>query len=213
MAGARPTCLSLTPPVRVLLDGVEHAARRPLLVHPEPFQALQVQSSEDLSGTCVVGTHPVALLTGHSRLQAGDKACGHVSKLLSQGLWGPVCAVPPFALAYPGPRDLEHLAAGSPGGRCLRRRRRRRSAGSAPWLLTALRRGRGAPACAALLGPSAGAFSGRGRGPRRRRLRSFLFSRAPNGRVQSKLSAHGAARLSQPAAAAQPALELHPRRS
>lgn len=59
---------------------------------------------------------------------------------------------------------------------------------------------------------SAGAFSGRGRGPRRRRLRSFLFSRAPNGRVQSKLSAQGAARLSQPAAAAQPALELHPRR-
>lgn len=49
VAGARPKCLSLKPPVRVLLDGVKHAARRPLLVHLEPFQALQLQSSDDLS--------------------------------------------------------------------------------------------------------------------------------------------------------------------
>lgn len=69
---------SLRPPGPVLLDGVEHAARRSLLAHLEPFQVLQVQSSGDLLGTGVVATHPF--------LHAGDKACDHVSKMLSQGL-------------------------------------------------------------------------------------------------------------------------------
>lgn len=83
-AGPRPAqgvCLggpSRRPPGPVLLDGVQHAARRPLLAHLEPFQVLQVQSSGDLLGTGVVATHPF--------LHAGDKACDHVSKMLSQGL-------------------------------------------------------------------------------------------------------------------------------
>lgn len=116
VAGAWPTRLRLTPPVPFLLDGVEHAAGRPLLVHLEPFQALQVQSAGDLSGTRVVATHPVALLAGHSCLQARDKACGHVSEqLLPQDYWGRVYAVPPFAPAAPGPRDHVYVAADSLG--------------------------------------------------------------------------------------------------
>lgn len=99
---------SLKPPGPVLLDGVEHAARRPLLAHLEPFQILQVQGSADLLVTGVVATHPF--------LHAGDKACDHVSKTLSQGLYGPVYAVPPFVLPEPWHRDLVYLAAGSTRG-------------------------------------------------------------------------------------------------
>ncbi|XP_032246042.1 IgGFc-binding protein-like [Phoca vitulina] len=116
VAGAWPTRLRLTPPVPILLDGVEHAAGRPLLVRLEPFQALQVQSAGDLSGTRVVATHPVALLAGHSCLQARNKACGHVSEqLLPQGYWGRVYAVPPFAPAAPGPKDHVYVVADSLG--------------------------------------------------------------------------------------------------
>ncbi|XP_030894431.1 IgGFc-binding protein-like [Leptonychotes weddellii] len=116
VAGAWPTRLRLTPPVPILLDGVEHAAGRPLLVRLEPFQALQVQSAGDLSGTRVVATHPVALLAGHSCLQARNKACGHVSEqLLPQDYWGRVYAVPPFAPAAPGPKDHVYVVADSLG--------------------------------------------------------------------------------------------------
>lgn len=116
VAGAWPTRLSLTPPVSILLDGVKHAAGRTLLVHLDPFQALQVQSAGDLSGTRVVATRPVALLAGHSCLQARDKACGHVSEqLLPQDYWGRVYAVPPFAPAAPGPRDRVYVVADSLG--------------------------------------------------------------------------------------------------
>nr|XP_025710050.1 IgGFc-binding protein-like [Callorhinus ursinus] len=112
VAGAWPTRLRLTPPVPILLDGVEHAAGRPLLVRLEPFQALQVQSAGDLSGTRVVATQPVALLAGHSCLQARNKACGHVSEqLLPQDYWGRVYAVPPFAPAAPGPKDHVYVVA------------------------------------------------------------------------------------------------------
>ncbi|XP_077750936.1 IgGFc-binding protein-like [Canis aureus] len=116
VAGAWPTRLRLTPAVPILLDGVERAAGRPFLVRLEPFQALQVQSAGDLSGTRVVATHPVALLAGHSCLRARDKACGHVSEqLLPQDYWGRVYAIPPFAPAAPGPRDQVFVAADSPG--------------------------------------------------------------------------------------------------
>lgn len=53
------------PPVPVM-NGIEHPARGPLVVHLEPLQVLQVQSAEDLSGTRAVPTYPVAcwLATG-----------------------------------------------------------------------------------------------------------------------------------------------------
>lgn len=53
------------PPVPVM-NGIEHPARGPLVVHLEPLHALQVQSAEDLLGTRAVPTYPVAcwLATG-----------------------------------------------------------------------------------------------------------------------------------------------------
>lgn len=119
----RVCCGGLTPASPASPAG-RHAAHCPpspghSFVYLESFQALQVQSAEGLSRTRIVPTYPVALLAGHSCLQAGDRACGHVAEQLPlQGCWSHVYAVHQFA---PAGSELETCVRGGPrpGAACV----------------------------------------------------------------------------------------------
>ncbi|XP_026558168.1 IgGFc-binding protein-like [Pseudonaja textilis] len=59
-----------------------------LYVTLRPYEVIQLQSYQDLSGTLVRATHPVAVLSGHSCAQVNTK-CSHViEQLLPVQSWG-----------------------------------------------------------------------------------------------------------------------------
>ncbi|XP_075459404.1 IgGFc-binding protein-like [Ascaphus truei] len=63
----------------------------------EPFQAVQFQSPDDLSGTKVISRHPVAVLSGHTCSKKNGE-CDHVyEQLLPVDSWGTTFFVPPLS--------------------------------------------------------------------------------------------------------------------
>ncbi|XP_044291194.1 IgGFc-binding protein [Varanus komodoensis] len=71
-----------------------------------PYEAIQLQSLEDLSGTFIKSEKPVAVLSGHTCAQKNTH-CNHVmEQLLPVPIWGRVFIIPPlsfqmnFDLAY-----------------------------------------------------------------------------------------------------------------
>ncbi|XP_071969283.1 IgGFc-binding protein-like [Engystomops pustulosus] len=60
----------------------------------EPFESLQIQSEDDLSGTKVTSQHPVAVLSGHS-CAPSNEGCSHVFEQLQPVTsWGTSYFVP-----------------------------------------------------------------------------------------------------------------------
>lgn len=71
-----------------------------LVVDLEAYQAIQLQSSEDLSGSRVESTEPVAVLSGHSCAKK-NSACDHVvEQLLPVSRWGTTFIVPPLSFQF-----------------------------------------------------------------------------------------------------------------
>ncbi|XP_061222414.1 IgGFc-binding protein-like [Neopsephotus bourkii] len=67
-----------------------------LTINLEPFQAAQLQSPSDLSGTRIVAQQPVAVFTGHTCL-ARFTQCDHlVEQLQPVSNWGTTFIVPPL---------------------------------------------------------------------------------------------------------------------
>ncbi|XP_072011220.1 uncharacterized protein [Engystomops pustulosus] len=65
-----------------------------LTTNMEPFQSLQIQSEDDLSGTKVNSQHPVAVLSGHS-CAPSNEGCSHVFEQLQPVTsWGTSYLVP-----------------------------------------------------------------------------------------------------------------------
>ncbi|XP_013923371.1 PREDICTED: IgGFc-binding protein-like [Thamnophis sirtalis] len=78
----------------VLLNGQAYPAGSKLSVNLEAFQALQLQSSDDLSGTRIESKEPVAVFSGHSCIMK-DNACNQVfEQLLPSSSWGTFFIVP-----------------------------------------------------------------------------------------------------------------------
>ncbi|XP_075763600.1 IgGFc-binding protein-like [Pelodiscus sinensis] len=75
----------------------------------EPYEAVQFQSSQDLSGTRVVSLKPVAVQSGHSCAQRNTK-CNYVAEqLLPVSGWGTAFFVPP--MPFQASDDLVYLVA------------------------------------------------------------------------------------------------------
>ncbi|XP_069804640.1 IgGFc-binding protein-like [Dendropsophus ebraccatus] len=75
-----------------------YAAGKKLTVLLEPFSALQLLSSDDLSGTHVVSQKPVAVLSGHTCTWKNSK-CNHVyEQLRPVSSWGTGFIIPPISL-------------------------------------------------------------------------------------------------------------------
>ncbi|XP_067316773.1 IgGFc-binding protein-like [Anolis sagrei] len=80
-----------------------------LVANLQAFQAIQIQSSEDLSGTRVDSKEAVAVFTGHSCAQK-NTACDHVvEQLLPVSSWGTTFIVPP--LSFQTKTDIVYVVA------------------------------------------------------------------------------------------------------
>ncbi|XP_069738885.1 IgGFc-binding protein-like [Phaenicophaeus curvirostris] len=78
----------------------------------EPFQALQLQSSSDLSGTRVVAQKPVAVFTGHTCVSRLTR-CDHlVEQLQPVASWGTTYLVPP--LPFETQADIVYVSTSQP---------------------------------------------------------------------------------------------------
>ncbi|XP_053546864.1 IgGFc-binding protein-like [Bombina bombina] len=78
----------------VNLNGVTHPAGSTLTLTLEPFQAVQIQSTDDLSGTKIIAKNPIAVLTGHTCSEKNG-ACDYVyEQLLPVTSWGTTFFVP-----------------------------------------------------------------------------------------------------------------------
>lgn len=81
----------------VVFRGRVYPAGSRLVANLQAFQAIQVQSSVDLSGTRVESTEPVAVLSGHS-CASKYTGCDHVvEQLLPVSSWGTSFIVPPMS--------------------------------------------------------------------------------------------------------------------
>ncbi|XP_063168372.1 IgGFc-binding protein-like [Candoia aspera] len=78
----------------VIFNTQAYSAGSKISVNLNAFQAVQLQSSDDLSGTRVESKEPVAVLSGHSCIMKGI-ACNHVvEQLLPISSWGTFFIVP-----------------------------------------------------------------------------------------------------------------------
>ncbi|KAM8985761.1 IgGFc-binding protein-like [Ara ararauna] len=79
-----------------------------LAINLEPFQAAQVQSPSDMSGTRITAHKPVAVFTGHTCL-ARFTQCDHlVEQLQPVSSWGTTFIVPP--LPFETPADIIYVS-------------------------------------------------------------------------------------------------------
>ncbi|XP_044291085.1 IgGFc-binding protein-like [Varanus komodoensis] len=93
-----PTLVDILLTGAVTFRGLSYPAGSRLVVDLKAFQAIQLQSSDDLSGTRVESVEPVAVLSGHSCARK-HTACDHVvEQLLPVSSWGTTYIVP--SLSY-----------------------------------------------------------------------------------------------------------------
>ncbi|KAF7242409.1 IgGFc-binding protein [Varanus komodoensis] len=97
------TVIASETPTKVIIDlkgavtfkGQVYPAGKELEVDLKAFQAIQLQSSDDLSGTKVESTETVAVLSGHSCADKNSQVCNHViEQLLPVTSWGTFFIVP-----------------------------------------------------------------------------------------------------------------------
>ncbi|XP_053255665.1 IgGFc-binding protein-like [Podarcis raffonei] len=90
-----PTQVTIHLKGAVTFQGKVYAAGSRLVVDLKAFQAIQLQSSADLSGSKVESVAPVAVLSGHSCAKQFSY-CDHVAEqLLPVSSWGTTFIVPP----------------------------------------------------------------------------------------------------------------------
>ncbi|KAH0631342.1 hypothetical protein JD844_005631 [Phrynosoma platyrhinos] len=112
MAHAVPTRVDIELQGTVIFKrNVYHAGNR-LTVELQAFQAIQIQSSDDLSGTRIESNEPVAVLSGHSCAMK-HAHCDHVvEQLLPVPSWGTTFLVPP--LSFQRRYDTAYVTASHP---------------------------------------------------------------------------------------------------
>lgn len=93
----------------VVFDGQSYAAGSKLTFNLAAFHVAQLQSSDDLTGTRILTTSQVAVLSGHVCVQQ-DYYCDHVvEQLLPVSSWGTSFIVPPVFLQ--GSDDIVYVVA------------------------------------------------------------------------------------------------------
>ncbi|CAH2318265.1 c-binding -like [Pelobates cultripes] len=93
----------------IIFQGRQHTFDVPLTLKLQPFQVLQLQSDNDLSGSMVSSDNPVAVLTGYSCMWKNNH-CDHVyEQLYSVSNWGKQYIVQPLPFQYH--RDFVFISA------------------------------------------------------------------------------------------------------
>ncbi|KAJ6663734.1 hypothetical protein lerEdw1_009813 [Lerista edwardsae] len=94
VASQDPTQVFIYLTNQVTFQGATYTAGSKLTISLEAYQAAQIQSQQDLSGTKVVSHKPVAVLSGHSCIWSHNN-CQHVfEQLLPTRRWGKAFLVP-----------------------------------------------------------------------------------------------------------------------
>ncbi|XP_053123555.1 IgGFc-binding protein-like [Hemicordylus capensis] len=107
VASEAPTRVEIHLKGNVRFKGQNYPAGSRLVADLDAFQAIQLQSSADLSGTRVESTKPVAVLSGHSCAKK-NTACDHVvEQLLPVSSWGTTFLVPP--LSFQSQSDIAYV--------------------------------------------------------------------------------------------------------
>lgn len=94
IAWAEPTSVDVYLKGAVKFQGKDYPRGSTLTIVLQPYQAVQLQSSVDLSGTKIVSQKPVAVYSGHTCI-ARQVQCDHVSEqLLPVSSWGTNFIIP-----------------------------------------------------------------------------------------------------------------------
>ncbi|KAG8143307.1 hypothetical protein E2320_000562 [Naja naja] len=98
IAWKTPTQVTIEPQGKIIFKRRLYAAGSTLTVSLKAFEVLQLQSTEDLSGTRIQSSAPVAVLSGHVCVQE-NYYCDHVAEqLLPISKWGQTFIIPPVPL-------------------------------------------------------------------------------------------------------------------
>ncbi|KAM7138221.1 IgGFc-binding protein-like isoform 5-T5 [Macrochelys suwanniensis] len=104
-----PTIVEVYLKGAVTFQGETYRAGRKLVIPLGAYQAVQLQSRDDLSGTRIVSQNPVAVYSGHVCVAKHTK-CDYVGEqLLPVSVWGTTFIVPP--LSFQPNFDLVYVAA------------------------------------------------------------------------------------------------------
>ncbi|XP_055655119.1 IgGFc-binding protein-like isoform X1 [Falco peregrinus] len=107
-----PTTADVHLKATVTYQGQSYPRGSVLPITLEPFQAAQLQSSSDMSGTQIVAQKPVAVFTGHTCL-ARFTHCDHlVEQLRPVSSWGTTFIVPP--LPFETQSDIIYVTTSQP---------------------------------------------------------------------------------------------------
>ncbi|CAH2318273.1 Hypothetical predicted protein [Pelobates cultripes] len=90
----KPTTIDIYLKGALIFQGKNYPMNSMLTLTMEPYQTIQFQSKDDLSGTKVVAQYPVSVLSGHTCSQKNGN-CGHVyEQLLPVERWGTTFFIP-----------------------------------------------------------------------------------------------------------------------
>lgn len=107
-----PTAVDVHLKATVTYQGRSYPRGSVLSISLEPFQAAQLQSPADMSGTRIVAQKPVAVFTGHTCL-ARFTHCDHlVEQLQPVANWGTAFIVPP--LPFEAQSDIVYVTTSQP---------------------------------------------------------------------------------------------------
>ncbi|XP_010003369.1 PREDICTED: IgGFc-binding protein-like, partial [Chaetura pelagica] len=97
-AGKTPATVSILPKGKLNYEGRTHPPGSTLQVSLDAYQSLQLQSSDDLTGTEVTSDNVVAVLSGHTCVKINSGCDFVVEQLLPVVSWGTTYVVPPNPL-------------------------------------------------------------------------------------------------------------------
>ncbi|RMC09518.1 hypothetical protein DUI87_13670 [Hirundo rustica rustica] len=97
-AGAATTAVSITTTATFHYAGATYVPGAVLRLFLQPYHSLQLQSSQDFTGTVVVADTPVAVLSGHTCVKVSAGFDFVVEQLFPMTAWGGSYVVPPNPL-------------------------------------------------------------------------------------------------------------------
>uniref|UniRef100_H3A0X0 IgGFc-binding protein N-terminal domain-containing protein n=1 Tax=Latimeria chalumnae TaxID=7897 RepID=H3A0X0_LATCH len=84
----------------VTYEGKSYPSGSNLTLYLSKYENIQIQSTEDLSGSHVVSQYPVAVLSGHQCVKSSSISCDHVfEQLLPVSKWGTSFIVVPLLIS------------------------------------------------------------------------------------------------------------------
>ncbi|KAM9299513.1 IgGFc-binding protein-like [Gastrophryne carolinensis] len=107
-----PAKVTIYPKGLLTYEGEQYGKNDKLIFDVEPYDVVQFQSKDDLSGSRIVATKPMVVLSGHACSLKFTK-CNHVYEQLQPVfIWGSTYFIPP--VSYQDQYDLVYVTAATP---------------------------------------------------------------------------------------------------